>query len=530
MQVNHHKKTPEQSVEETDVQAVQTTDHNYDDLEQAGSKAAFNSKRALWAFLVLCYSTGPTFSMVSNYVTVAILSATNYLGHQRGSTKPCPRHGTNINCLVAFGGGEIDYNSYPLYLRAISRATEGVVAILTAGLADFSCAYTPSSCLVARANSYEDYRKTMMISSILLLGALALPFAGLKGRSYSHLTALSVLYCLLTTVGGVYTVIEGSYIPIFMRSTGYLRDSSASTTGNERTTWNKGVSVSVLALVSSNLGGLTALIIGVILVYGRGSFVKAASRASRMNIRKLVIFALLGQYLLPSVRGKEIDSAKDNTPLLLAFRNWLILLKNAPRYSEAFKFCIGWVLWNTGYANHLQLMGALFLQVTGFNRGSGVYSVWSFTSVIFACLGCLSFMYLYSRLRVSCSVKSYAYAFLTVNILCVLWGCIGISNVSIGYKHQTEFWVEQVLFMSTGSALRAYNRAIFASMIPENSEALFFGLEITLDLATGWINPLVTGIIQNRTHNLRFPMIPNLLLMAVGLGFYLTVDVSKGIE
>lgn len=84
--------------------------------------------------------------------------------------------------------------------------------------------------------------------------------------------------------------------------------------------------------------------------------------------------------------------------------------------------------------------------------------------------------------------------------------------------------------MSTSSALRAYNRAIYSSMIPENSEAQFFGLEITLDLATGWVNPLVMGIIQDRTHNLRFPMIPNLFLMLVGLGLYSQVDIGKGIQ
>lgn len=175
-------------------------------------------------------------------------------------------------------------------------------------------------------------------------------------------------------------------------------------------------------------------------------------------------------------------------------------------------------------------MGALFLQVTGFSRSSGVYSVWTFTSVIFACMGSLTFMYLYPRLRHT-SVKSYAYVLLTVNILCALWGCIGISNnVTIGYKHQAEFWVEQVLFMSTSSALRAYNRAVYSSMIPENSEAQFFGLEITLDLATGWVNPLVMGVIQERTHNLRFPMIPNLVLMLVGMGLYWSVDIVKGIQ
>lgn len=70
-------------------------------------------------------------------------------------------------------------------------------------------------------------------------------------------------------------MIEGSYIPIFMRSAGWFRDSRVAGNQGERTTWNKGVSISVLALVSSNIGGLTALIIGIILVYGRGSYVQA---------------------------------------------------------------------------------------------------------------------------------------------------------------------------------------------------------------------------------------------------------------
>lgn len=126
-------------------------------------------------------------------------------------------------------------------------------------------------------------------------------------------------------------------------------------------------------------------------------------------------------------------------------------------------------------------------------------------------------------------IKSWAYIFLGVNILCVFWGCLGIgANVPIGYKRQAEFWVADFLFMSTSSALRSLNRVLYASLIPRGSEAAFFGLEITLDLATGWINPLVQGIIQNNTHNLRFPMIPNLLLMLISLGLYIWTDIDQG--
>ncbi|GMF71984.1 unnamed protein product [Aspergillus oryzae] len=114
----------------------------------------------------------------------------------------------------------------------------------------------------------------MMLCSILLFGALALPFAGLTKAEYSHLNGLATLYCLLTTVQGVYTVIEASYIPIFMRSVGGLHSASPAADPDTKRTWKKGFTVSVLALVASNVGGIVALLIGVILSYGIGSYVQ----------------------------------------------------------------------------------------------------------------------------------------------------------------------------------------------------------------------------------------------------------------
>jgi MFS-type transporter involved in bile tolerance (Atg22 family) len=167
--------------------------------------------------------------------------------------------------------------------------------------------------------------------------------------------------------------------------------------------------------------------------------------------------------------------------------------------------------------------------VTGLSSGDHVYTVWSLGGVIFACLGSLGWMFLFPRFELS--IKRWAYVFLFINIFCVFWGTIGISNnVTIGYKHEVEFWIELVVFMGTSSALRSLNRVLYASMLPKGAEAQFFGLEITLDLATGWINPLVQGVIQNNTHNLRFPMIPNLLLMMIATGLYVWVDLENGIE
>lgn len=116
----------------------------------------------------------------------------------------------------------------------------------------------------------------MMMVSIYMFGALALPFAGLTSISYGNLRALSTLYVLINVVSGVYTVIEASYIPIFMRSVGWFRERRGSKGDSTKTNdiWRKGSRVSVLGLVSSNVGALVGLLIGVVITYARGSFVR----------------------------------------------------------------------------------------------------------------------------------------------------------------------------------------------------------------------------------------------------------------
>ncbi|MCJ1284685.1 hypothetical protein MMC26_004021 [Xylographa opegraphella] len=418
---------------------------------------------------------------------------------------------------------DIDYNSYVLYLQAIARALQGVFTIILTGVAD-----------------YSNYRKRIMLSCILIYGALALPYAGLFNDSYTVLTVSAVLFALINTVQGAYGALEFSYIPLFMRAAAIstttsqalhsqIHEDSISKPEIERQPFNKGVQVAVSALVVGNVGSLVALLIGVIITYARPSTVAASYHSFLIAITvagaMTVILGFVAGILLPSVPGKRRQSSNP----LLPFHNWLRLLGKIRQYPEPFKLCAGWILWNTGWANQLSLIGLLFREVLGLNTSSGVYTTWTFTSVIFATLGSLAWLYAFPRTRLG--LKAWAYVFLGVQLFCIVWGCIGISNsAAVGFKHAPEFWVEQALFMSSSSALRALNRMLYASMLPRGSEALFFGLEIVLDLATGWINPLLLGTIQNATHNLRFPMVINALLVLVAVGFYAWVDVGKGVR
>lgn len=203
------------------------------------------------------------------------------------------------------------------------------------------------------------------------------------------------------------------------------------------------------------------------------------------------------------------------------------LLSSVSSHPEAFKFCAGWALWDAAWFNYNPIFSSLFLETTGISFAAGTFTVFVLIGIIAASVGTLGWMYVFPRVKLP--IKSWLFIFLCVNIFCIFWGCLGISTKSaIGYKYPPEFWVSQVLFMSTNGALLSYNRVVFASFVPYGSEALFSGLIFMLDLCTGWVLPLIQARIQNRTHNLRYSMLLSLGFMIASVPFFVWCRVEKG--
>lgn len=120
-----------------------------------------------------------------------------------------------------------------------------------------------------------------MILSIVVFGAFALPFASFPDRTYRNLVSASALWVSMSTIAGAYGTMEASYIPLFMREAGWLtrgaqlnkdRKAGAAQQGDaNKELFNRGTLVSVLGLLSSNVGTLTSLLIGVIITYTSAS-------------------------------------------------------------------------------------------------------------------------------------------------------------------------------------------------------------------------------------------------------------------
>lgn len=195
---------------------------------------------------------------------------------------------------------------------------------------------------------YSNYKKNILIGSIVAYGCFALPFAGLTGKNYSTLKGLSALYGLLQVTNAIYQILEASYIPRFMGAETPHDQREVSEDVRKQMVFKKGSRVSVLGLVLGNLGGITALVIGIIISYTRGgptvqgyhNFLLAITIAGCVTIASGIITS----FLIPSTRGKDKQEGK--WLIFLTFKRMWMLLKQIRQYPNAFIFCISWVIWN----------------------------------------------------------------------------------------------------------------------------------------------------------------------------------------
>lgn len=470
------------------------------------------TKKSIYrAWLLLCFTTGPVASMSRTYVPAAIQSAGRIVGRTKKGGK-CSTRGND--CFVKFGAGTVHYSSYVLYLKAIYTALEGFLALMLMGLAD-----------------YANYKKWMLIGSITLYGCFALPFAGLTGKNYSNLKGLSALYGLLNVINAVYQILEGSYIPLFMRAAAPVDKKAVPEEVRRDMVLKRGSTVSVMGIFLGNCGGMTALLIGIIISYGRGgpavdgyhNFLLAITIAGCVT----VVFSIISAFFIPSTKRKPLP--KGEFLLLLTFKRLIGLVKQIRQYPNAFILCVAWVIWNVSFNNFMSVWVLLFRSTLGIGSSDSEYTVYTWMSYVVASVGSLAWMFAYPRTPLK--IKTWAYIFLFISLFTNFWGCLGISHhTKVGFKHRWEFWLFEVFYSSSSSALRSLNRTLYSSILPEGDEAQYFGLEIMLGVAVGWIGDLVNATIQDRTGNDRYPFLPNLFLVLISIILYKICDTEQGMR
>lgn len=482
----------------------------------------YAKKSVYRTWLLLCFTTGPVSSMVRTYIPAVLQTMARSLGFNSNGEK-CSITGND--CFILVGSWKIRSNSYVLYLKALFTLVESIISLLMMNIAD-----------------YSSYRKWFICILTVLYGALSIPFIQIKGDSTkSQLYIFSALYCLTNITNTLLQILEASYIPSFMRSfTDREIESNVELLGNSpeeirrSMILKKGSKVSVMGSFLGNVGGMVALLIGLIISYSNSSgsnkhnidgfhnFLIAITCAGSITL----VFGVSMFYFIPSIKNQE--KPKDEFLIFLTIKRTWMLFKQIRNYPNAFLFCLGWVIWNLTFNTFMGIFVLLFRSTLGIGSSDSEYTVYTWLSYVIASLGSLFWMYLYPRMKLK--IKTWAYIFLGFALFTQFWASLGISNsTKFGFKSRWEFWLFDVFYSSSSSALRCLNRTVYSSMLPIGDEAQFFGLEVILGNLFNWGIDFLMAFIQDKTNNDRYPFLLNFFLVCISILLYFKSDTDQGL-
>ncbi|ANB13080.1 Atg22p [Sugiyamaella lignohabitans] len=110
-----------------------------------------------------------------------------------------------------------------------------------------------------------------------------------------------------------------------------------------------------------------------------------------------------------------------------------------------------------------------------------------------------------------------------------LYGIIGFFSKSIGLRHPWEMYVLAAWYGFALGGLNATCRSVFSLLIPKGKETTFFSLFSVTDKGSSIIGPAITGLITDKTHNIRYTFYFLYVMMLLSAAiFYFLLDLDRG--
>lgn len=109
-----------------------------------------------------------------------------------------------------------------------------------------------------------------------------------------------------------------------------------------------------------------------------------------------------------------------------------------------------------------------------------------------------------------------------------LYGILGFFTHFIGLRHPWEMYLLACWYGFSAGGLSTLCRSNYSLLIPRGKEGIFFSLFSVTDKGSSIIGPFITGLITDKTHNIRYTFYFLFVLMVIPLGVFYMVDVERG--
>lgn len=145
---------------------------------------------------------------------------------------------------------------------------------------------------------------------------------------------------------------------------------------------------------------------------------------------------------------------------------------------------------------------------------------------IFAAVGCVAVDKLSARYQ--WTAKKIIVSVIVTYFVLGGYTMLGFVTDSVGLKHGWELFIFGFVYGLGLGVIQSYSRALFSSLVPPGLEGEFFGFFEITDKGSSWMGPVVIGVIQQLTGELRYGIFYIFFMMALPLPFLLCLDVDAG--
>lgn len=135
--------------------------------------------------------------------------------------------------------------------------------------------------------------------------------------------------------------------------------------------------------------------------------------------------------------------------------------------------------------------------------------------------------YIIPRLGASDPKRGIIFVVLWASLI-PLYGIIGFFTPYLGLRHPVEMYFLAAWYGFSLGGLNTLCRSVFSMLIPTGKETTFFSLFSVTDKGSSIFGPLITGMITDKTHNIRYTFYFLFFLMLFPIYILSWLDVERG--
>jgi len=234
-----------------------------------------------------------------------------------------------------------------------------------------------------------------------------------------------------------------------------------------------------------------------------------------------LVFTYLPLRNLQSRPGPPLP--KGANAVAYSWRQMIHTLCCASELSQAFKFLLAWFFLSDGLTTMVSV--SVIYGKAELKMPQSELALAALLTPLAAFVGAHLWLRIQQLLHLS--TKGMMGLLAGLYVLLPLYGVLGFV-APIGLKQVWEVWMVCVYHGLLLGAVQSYARVMFAELLPAGREAQFFGLYSITDKGSAWIGPLVTALLAEYTHELRWGFVYLLVVMAVPVWLVIHVDVAQG--